>query len=66
MESDRMNPIKAYYEQIQNGDVIVSRKVERVYRKLVKDIDDPDSIYEYDEAKSNHAIDFVEKYCKHS
>ncbi|MDQ0158970.1 terminase large subunit [Alkalibacillus salilacus] len=66
MESDHMNPIKAYYEKIQNGEVTVSKKVERVYRKLVQDIDDPDSIYEYDEAKANHAINFSEKFCKHS
>lgn len=61
-----MNPIEQYWQAIQDGDVIVSNKVRRVYQKLVDDIDDEESVYEYDDNKANHAIDFIEKFCKHS
>lgn len=61
-----MNPIEQYWRAIQNGDAVVSNKVRRVYQKLVDDIYDDESVYEYDDNKANHAIDFIEKFCKHS
>lgn len=61
-----MNPIIEYWEQIENGKVVVSKKVRRVYKKLVNDIENSESVYEYSEDKANHAIDFVEGFCKHS
>lgn len=32
----------------------------------MKFLKDPESEWEYDESKANHAISFIEKYCKHS
>ncbi|MFD2705466.1 terminase large subunit [Salibacterium lacus] len=61
-----MNPILEYWEKIESGAVVVSNKVKRVYKKLVADLDDDTSEYEYDEDKANHAIAFVERFCKHS
>lgn len=60
------NPIRLYHAQIMNGEVTVSAKVKSVYCKLVKDLDDTDSEWEYDPKRANHAIEFVENYCKHS
>ncbi|CUP59441.1 Phage terminase-like protein%2C large subunit [Turicibacter sanguinis] len=60
------NPIRLYHSQIMNGEVTVSAKVKSVYCKLVKDLDDTDSEWEYDPKRANHAIEFVENYCKHS
>lgn len=62
-----MNPIIEYHKQIQSKKVVVSDKIKRVYRHLVQDIiENESSEWEYDEAKSEHAIKFIEKYCKHS
>lgn len=59
------NPILEYWNAIENGEV-VSDKVRRVYRKLVNDLNNPDSEWEYDPKRANHAIEFVENFCKHS
>lgn len=61
-----MNYVRAYYGQIASGEVTVSRKVARVYRKLVEDMDDPECPWEFDERKAEHAIYFIERFCKHS
>ncbi|MBD0381294.1 terminase large subunit [Paenibacillus sedimenti] len=60
------NPILAYWEQIESGAVTVGDKVRRIYKKLAADVDVQDSEYEYDPKKANHAIEFIENYCKHS
>ncbi|RAS94614.1 terminase [Bacillus cereus] len=60
------NPIIEYYNLIESGKEIVSEKVRRIYKKLVSDISDKESIYEYDSKKANHAIEFIENFCKHS
>lgn len=60
------NPVLAYYEQIESGEVTVGWKVRRIYKKLVNDIHDQNSVYEYSAKHVNHAIEFVENFCKHS
>lgn len=60
------NPVIEYYNLIQSGEVIVSRKVERVYNELVDRINNPDYEYYYNAKHANHAIEFIENFCKHS
>lgn len=61
------NPIIEYYTKIESGEIVVSKKVRAIYKYLVsKILDDKESEYEYNAARANHAIDFVERYCKHS
>lgn len=60
------NPIVEYYEKITSGEIKVSRKVRRVYKKLVDDIRDPNGEWEYNPKRANHAIEFIENFCKHS
>ena len=60
------NPIRLYYDEIISGKVTVSVKVKRVYQKLVQDLDNEMSEWEYDPKRANHAIEFVENFCKHS
>ena len=59
------NPIREYFDEIQNGKV-VSLKVYKVYKELVRIMDDPNSEWEYSAKKANHALEFVENYCRHS
>ena len=49
-----------------NGAVNSSWKVYRMYREIIRFLDDPQSEWEYCPARANHAIEFVENYCKHS
>ena len=44
----------------------VSWKVYRVYKEIIRYLDDPQSEWEYSAVKANHAIEFIENYCKHS
>lgn len=60
------NPIIDYYTRIETAEVIVSNKVKRIYKKLVSDIYDEKCEYEYSNQRANHAIEFIENYCKHS
>jgi phage terminase large subunit-like protein len=60
------NPILEYWEQIESKKIVVSLKVYKQYKKLVSDILSPRDQWIYDEKKANHAINFIEKYCKHS
>lgn len=65
-EKTANNPILEYWEYIQTNRSKVSKKIYRVFKKLVADISDEASEYEYDSTSAEHAIEFVERYCKHS
>ena len=59
------NPIREYFAEIKAGKT-VSLKVYKVYKELVRIMDDPDSEWEYNAKKANHALEFIENYCRHS
>lgn len=62
-----MNPIVEYWKRIESGKETVSKKVEKVYRHLVFDIvRNKECEWEYDHEKATHAIEFIERFCKHS
>lgn len=61
-----MNYIEQYYAKIKSGEITVSLKIEKVYKHLVGNMHDEKCLYCFDEAYANHAIEFVEEYCKHS
>ena len=58
--------IREYYRQIEAGEAVVSDKVRRAYKELVRLLDDDSGEWVYDERRAQHPITFVEKYCKHS
>ena len=58
--------IREYYRQIEAGETVVSDKVRRVYKELVRLLDDDSCEWGYDERRAQHPITFIEKYCKHS
>ena len=60
------NPILLYWSKIESGEEVVSDKVRRIYKKLSSDIINGQEIYEYSAARANHAIEFIENFCKHS
>lgn len=59
------NPIREYWEAIQDGREIVSKKIYRTYKHLVQQMDNPGE-YFYSPARANHVIEFFENYLRHS
>ena len=63
------DPITEYWTWIhanKQNKKRTSIKVRKVYDELVRIMRDPDSEWEYDPAKANHALEFVENFCRHS
>ena len=60
------NPVLEYFNWIQTHRKQVPQKIFKVYNELVRIIYDPNSEWEYSPKKANHAIEFIERYCKHS
>lgn len=60
-----MNYILQYWEAIESGKVLVSKRVRKQYQKLVDEIRNPGK-YLFDEEKANRPIQFIETFCKHS
>ena len=61
-----MNYIREYNEKIQSGEIVTSRRVKNVYARLVKEMDDPDCPFYFDENVANRPIEFTEMFCKQS
>lgn len=55
------NPILEYWEKIQNGIEVVSKKVQRTYQKVVYDLENQNK-YIYSNKKANHVIEFFENF----
>lgn len=59
------NYIIEYWEEIEKGNIVVSKRIYKQYQKLVQDIDHHDK-YVYDSAKALRPIKFIESFCRHS
>lgn len=60
------NPIELYWDWMNDNRSKVSTKIYKTYKYIIEFLADSNSEWEYDEGKANHAIDFIERYCKHS
>ncbi|MEG0165855.1 terminase large subunit [Anaerorhabdus sp.] len=60
-----INYIKEYWKLIDSGKEVVSKKIYKTYKYLNYCIDHQDK-YSFSNKRAHHAIDFIEKYCKHS
>lgn len=63
-----MNYVREYYDRIQSGDIITSKRVKTVYERLIKEMDaaGDDSPYYFDEDAGERPILFIETFCKQS
>lgn len=59
------NYIIEYWQEIEKGNIVVSKRIYKQYQKLVQDIDHHDK-YVYDSAKALRPIKFIESFCRHS
>lgn len=60
------NPIYDYWEWMNDNRIKVSTKIYKTYKYIIDFLEDPDSEWEYDEKRAKHAINFIERFCKHS
>lgn len=60
-----VNWVREYYEQMASGKIVVSKRIYKVYEKLVNDMDSHNK-YVFDEDLGNKPIDFIETFCKQS
>ena len=61
-----MNYVEKYNQKIQSGEIVTSKRVKEVYRRLVDSMKRTDSPFYFDEEKGNRAIEFIERFCKQS
>lgn len=59
------NPIREYWQAIQDGRETVSKKVYKTFKHVVHQMDNPGE-YFYSPARANHVIEFFENYLRHS
>ena len=60
-----VNYVLAYWDEIKQGNITVSNKVRRQYKRLAADVKQHDR-YIFDPDKANRPIKFIETFCKHS
>ena len=61
-----MNYVLEYWNEIQAGNITVSKRVHRQYEKLAAAVLNRSGRYIFDETKANRPIEFIERFCKHS
>ena len=63
-----MNYVLEYWRALEEGRIVTSRRVRKVYGALAREILEPDpaSPYYFDEETGERPIDFAERFCKQS
>ena len=59
-----MNYIKEYVQKIENGEIVVGKKIKKIYKKLLKESSNESLPFYFDEEKGNRPINFIETFCK--
>src|SRR5690606_12816496 len=60
------NYILQYWDRIQSGEVVVSRRVRQQYQKIVDELQHPRDPWVFDLEKAFAPIEFIERFCRHS
>lgn len=62
-----MNYVREYYSEIKKKNIIVCEEIRSLYKRLVEEMDCTDDSFPFyfDEAVGEHAIEFIETFCKH-
>ena len=56
-----MNSLETYWAMIQNGDVVVGKYLKKQIKNLIRDLENPDYIYDTREAEKR--MKFMENFC---
>ena len=61
-----MNYVREYCDKIHSGEILTSRRVMAVYKRLVAEMLDDNAPYYFDEEIGERPIEFIERFCKQS
>jgi phage terminase large subunit-like protein len=63
-----LNYVREYWNKIESGEVVTSKRVKAVYGRLIDEMDaeDDSSLYYFDEETGERPILFIERFCKQS
>ena len=61
---DKTNWIYRYYQLITNGSIAVGEWVNRIYKRLIDDLEN--RVFFYDQKKANQAIEWIETHARHT
>lgn len=59
-----MNYIKEYLDKINSGEIIVGKKIKKIYTRLYEESEDKSLPFYFDEKKGERPIQFIETFCK--
>lgn len=60
-----MNYVREYYQRISTGQIVACEEIIAMYRRMVEEMDCEDFPYYFDEEVGEHAIIFIETFCRH-
>ena len=60
-----MNFVKEYYDKIVSGEIIVNKRINKIYTRLASEMKEHPLFY-FDEVAGERPIQFIEKFCKQS
>ncbi len=60
------NYILQYWDRIQSGEAVVSRRVRQQYQKIVDELQHPRDPWVFDLERAAAPIEFIERFCRHS
>lgn len=60
-----MNWPKVYSEKLQSGEIVSCEEVRALYKRLCEEMEDESSPFYFSERYGQHAIDFIEGWCRH-
>ncbi len=59
-----MNYIKEYYNKINTEEIIVGKKIKKIYKRLVEESENNSLPFYFDEETGERPIKFIETFCK--
>lgn len=59
-----MNYMKEYLDKINSGEIIVGKKIKKIYTRLVKESESKTLSFYFDEETGERPIQFIETFCK--
>ena len=63
-----MNYVREYYSEIESKKIVACEEIKCLYKRMVEEMDrqeDASFPFYFDEGVGNHAIEFIETFCKH-
>ena len=58
--------LQEYQRKIESGEIVAGKKIKKIYKRLVKELDNPKLPFYFDEESANKPIRFIEKFVKQS